>query len=381
MLSSSTATWRGPSAGSRSRNSAANRHDSAKYSAWVHARSPNLIASAVAELGGVAAQQRGRVGRDERRLPGRRNGRSQRDLTWVSDRIRRGTLGADERRSRRSGRPALPLRPRPAPRALGRRVRGRRARPRPPGHRAIVLKSHDSPTASLAWAVQRDVGDAISVFGGICCDREVGGVNPAAVEVALGLGARIVWLPTLSSRQDFENGVAAQLGIPGPGHRRDRRRRRAPPRDAGGARARARARRDPRDRPRERGRALRGRRRDFARTRRCCSRTRPKTSRARSSTAAQCRELADLGAWVELCAMTCIGALATKTVGADGRDDPRRRRRAGHARHRLRPEDRTRIPAAGLQTYADALFAEGLTEAEIRRMACTNPTALLGLDS
>ena len=30
-------------------------------------------------------------------------------------------------------------------------------------------------------------------------------------------------------------------------------------------------------------------------------------------------------------------------------------------------------PAAGLQTYADALFAEGLTEAEIRRMACTNP--------
>src|SRR3954454_8360905 len=84
-------------------------------------------------------------------------------------------------------------------------------------HRAVVLKSHDSPTASLAWAVQRDVGDAVSVYGGICCDREVGGVNPAAVEVALDLGARIVWLPTLSSRQDFENGSAAQLGIPGPG--------------------------------------------------------------------------------------------------------------------------------------------------------------------
>src|SRR3954467_636867 len=87
------------------------------------------------------------------------------------------------------------------------------------GHRAIVLKSHDSPTASLAWAVQRDVGDTISVFGGICCDREVGGMNPAAVEVALGLGARIVWLPTLSSGEDFDNGVAEQLGIPGPGIR------------------------------------------------------------------------------------------------------------------------------------------------------------------
>src|SRR5512143_2513337 len=85
------------------------------------------------------------------------------------------------------------------------------------GHRAIVLKSHDSPTASLAWAVQRDVGDAISVFGGICCDREVGGMNPAAVEVALGLGARIVWLPTLSTRQDFEDGGGGEVGVPGAG--------------------------------------------------------------------------------------------------------------------------------------------------------------------
>src|ERR1700742_4555384 len=82
------------------------------------------------------------------------------------------------------------------------------------GHRAVVLKAHDAPTASLAWAVQRATGPGISVFGGICCDREVGGINPAAVEVALGLGARIVWLPTLSSRQDFDTRSAAQLGIP-----------------------------------------------------------------------------------------------------------------------------------------------------------------------
>src|SRR5258708_32754513 len=62
------------------------------------------------------------------------------------------------------------------------------------GHRAVVLKSHDFPTASLAWAVQREAGDGISVYGGICCDREIGGLDPAAVEVALGLRARIVWL-------------------------------------------------------------------------------------------------------------------------------------------------------------------------------------------
>ncbi len=37
-------------------------------------------------------------------------------------------------------------------------------------------------------------------------------------------------------------------------------------------------------------------------------------------------------------------------------------------------------PAAGLQTYADALYAEGVTEAEIRHMACDNPRELLGVD-
>ena len=84
------------------------------------------------------------------------------------------------------------------------------------GHRAVVLKSHSFPTASLAWSVGEHV-DGIDVFGGICCDREIGGVNPAAVEVALRLGAKIVWLPTLSSRQDVVNGIAEQLGIPGPG--------------------------------------------------------------------------------------------------------------------------------------------------------------------
>ena len=181
-------------------------------------------------------------------------------------------------------------------------------------HRAIVLKSHDSPTASLAWAVQRDVGDAISVFGGICCDREVGGMNPAAVEVALGLGARIVWLPTLSSRQDFDNGVAAQLGIPGPG---------IVVTDADGellpethevlALVRE------HDAVLATGHVSAAEHyavvREFARTGKVWSPTRPRISRARSSTPRSAAELADLGAWIELCAMTCIGGLATKTVG------------------------------------------------------------------
>jgi Family of unknown function (DUF6282) len=245
------------------------------------------------------------------------------------------------------------------------------------GHRAVVLKSHDSPTASLAWAVQRDVGDAISVFGGICCDREIGGMNPAAVEVALDLGARIVWLPTLSSRQDFENGVAAQLGIPGPG---------IVVTDA-----------DDRLLPEtqevlalvhEQGAILAtghvSAAEHYAVVRDCARRGKVLVTHATEDlagpnlTAAQCRELADLGAWIELCAMTCIGGLATRTVG----EMVETIRAVGVEHVTLGTDFGQKInphPAAGLQTYADALYAEGLSEAEIRRMACDNPCELLGV--
>src|SRR5258705_13967368 len=72
------------------------------------------------------------------------------------------------------------------------------------GHRAIVLKSHDSPTASLAWAVQRDRGSAISVFGGSGCAREVRGMNPAAVEPRPTPRGRLVWLPTFGRPRGFQ---------------------------------------------------------------------------------------------------------------------------------------------------------------------------------
>ena len=130
--------------GSRSRNSAANRHDSSKYSACVQARSPNLIATRSPNSSRVAPQQRGRVRRDERRLAGRGHRPRGRDLTWVSDPsesdgLRSPRVSVDLAGARR---PALSLRARPAPGAVGRRVRGRtrgRGR-RAPGDRAEVAR-------------------------------------------------------------------------------------------------------------------------------------------------------------------------------------------------------------------------------------------------
>jgi hypothetical protein len=244
------------------------------------------------------------------------------------------------------------------------------------GHRAVVLKSHGFPTASLAWAVGQHVG-GIDVYGGICCDREVGGMNPAAVEVALRLGAKVVWLPTLSSRQDFDNGIGAQLGIPGPG---------IAVVDDDGALL-----------PEtlevlalvaEHGAVLATGHvsaaehytvvRDFAARGTVIVTHATEDLAGPHLTIAQCKELAELGAWIELCAMTCIGALATKSVG----DMVECIRAVGPEHVTLGTDYGQKVnphPAPGLQTYADALFAEGMSEADIRRMACTNPATVLGL--
>jgi hypothetical protein len=79
------------------------------------------------------------------------------------------------------------------------------------GLAGVVLKSHAYPTGPVAILMQKTVS-RLRVFGGICCDFEVGGLNPAAVEVALRTGAKVVWMPTFSSVVDRR-----KLGLPGPG--------------------------------------------------------------------------------------------------------------------------------------------------------------------
>jgi hypothetical protein len=69
------------------------------------------------------------------------------------------------------------------------------------GMRALVLKNHYEPTASLAWSV-RKMTPGIEVFGGIDLNRSVGGVNPAAIErmvLMKGGWGRVVWMPTFDS--------------------------------------------------------------------------------------------------------------------------------------------------------------------------------------
>jgi hypothetical protein len=66
------------------------------------------------------------------------------------------------------------------------------------GMRALVLKCHHESTVSRAYLVQRMVPE-IRVFGGIVLNLYVGGLNPAAVEAALRLGGKEVWMPTVDA--------------------------------------------------------------------------------------------------------------------------------------------------------------------------------------
>ncbi len=66
------------------------------------------------------------------------------------------------------------------------------------GVAAIVFKCHHESTVSRAYLVERVV-PGIKVFGGIVLNSYVGGINPAAVEAALRLGGKEVWMPTIDS--------------------------------------------------------------------------------------------------------------------------------------------------------------------------------------
>jgi uncharacterized protein DUF6282 len=67
------------------------------------------------------------------------------------------------------------------------------------GLAGFVIKSHYLTTAERA-AVVRAAVPGTDVLGAITLNGSMGGMNPAAVEIAGRLGARIVWMPTVDSR-------------------------------------------------------------------------------------------------------------------------------------------------------------------------------------
>lgn len=76
------------------------------------------------------------------------------------------------------------------------------------GMRAILLKNHVALTADRAEIASQQTD--FPVFGAIALNLPVGGLNLHAVEVALKLGAKEVWLPTIHSK----NHIAQKDHVP-----------------------------------------------------------------------------------------------------------------------------------------------------------------------
>ena len=244
------------------------------------------------------------------------------------------------------------------------------------GFAALVLKSHDFPSNSVAYAVSKTV-PGVRVFGSVCCDFCIGGLNPGAVETALHDGAAIVWLPTISSQQDVENGVAALLGVPGPGIKLFD--------DNGGLADVVLQIMDlvvEHDAILATGHTSAAE--HFAVACSYARRGRLVVTHAMNAgagphlTVAQCLELADLGAFIELAAASCM------TGHGPGVDEVIRAVDTIGYQHIVLATDygwnaELPRPAAGLHSYVDALYSAGAPEAQLREMACATPARLLGL--
>ncbi|MEV0385716.1 DUF6282 family protein [Nonomuraea sp. NPDC050643] len=84
------------------------------------------------------------------------------------------------------------------------------------GFKAIVAKSHHHSMVTDILALGPAGLDdlPVTVRGGVALNRTVGGLNPYAVELALRMGGRVVWFPTLASSAHIEHHAHHDTGFP-----------------------------------------------------------------------------------------------------------------------------------------------------------------------
>jgi len=104
---------------------------------------------------------------------------------------------------------AVDLHVHPAPSPMPRRMDGAEAArlAGQAGFDAIVVKSHHHCTVMDVRALEQagvDHGDA-DLFGGVALNGPVGGINPKAVDLALKMGGKIVWFPTIGAEQHIRH--------------------------------------------------------------------------------------------------------------------------------------------------------------------------------
>ena len=68
------------------------------------------------------------------------------------------------------------------------------------GMAGVVIKSHEAQTVDRT-ALIREKEPNLHVYGGLVLNYFTGGLSPSAVDAAIRLGAKIIWMPTFSAEQ------------------------------------------------------------------------------------------------------------------------------------------------------------------------------------
>jgi hypothetical protein len=83
------------------------------------------------------------------------------------------------------------------------------------GFSAMVLKDHFISTVPIARAMQEKLGHTgPKIFGSLALNNSVGGINPKAVEIAIGFGAKMIWMPTISAANHYRKHRAPGTKFP-----------------------------------------------------------------------------------------------------------------------------------------------------------------------
>ena len=251
------------------------------------------------------------------------------------------------------------------------------------GLAGILLKNHFESTVGRAFLADRQV-DGTRVFGGLVLNHFTGGLNAVAVEHAVRLGARQIWMPTIDAKAHAD--IFGRIG--GYGYQDSK----TTPRRAGITILDHGAIKDEvnsileivRDAGVMLGTAHLSREEIFALAAQAKDIgfqglvvTHPYFNPPRLSVADQV-ELARLGAVIELC-----GGNLYPIPGVARLDDYLDSVRSVGAASLVLSSDagqpRKSMPAEVLRVFAQCLMEKGITQDEIDRMTKENPLRLLGL--
>ncbi len=83
------------------------------------------------------------------------------------------------------------------------------------GFRALLYKDHfylGTPHARMLETIYPDIG--VKLFSGIALNNASGGINPYAVDHAIKIGGKIVWMPTLAAANHIRKGLTEAKSFP-----------------------------------------------------------------------------------------------------------------------------------------------------------------------